>query len=98
MKRTIILFVLIILVAATSAHAQALFEDAYLSQLRLVNVDQEEGRALIQDLAGNQSDVWIGDALGWEQAVVVAMEQASILVEQEDLRTRIPVVNPFSGN
>lgn len=98
MKNKIIMVAMIISIAAFSAHADTLFEDSYLSEIRVVNVDEKDGWALIQNRAGNESDIWVGDLIGWEQAVVVSIEKASIIVEQENLRTRMPVVDPFSDN
>ena len=81
-----------------SAYADALFENAYLSDLRVIKADEQAGWALIQDRAGNQGDVVVGDSIGWEQAVVVAIEKAAITVEQEDLKTKMPVINPFADD
>ena len=98
MNRKIITAAAIICLFALSAHADALFEGSYLSALRVVSVDEESGWATIQDHAGNEMDVSEGDSIGWERAVIVAIEKASITVEQEDLRTKMPVVDPFAGN
>jgi hypothetical protein len=98
MKNTIAIVAMIISLSTMSAYADALFENAYLSDLRVIKADEQAGWALIQDRTGNQGDVVVGDWVGWEQAVVVAIEKASIMVEQEDLKTRIPVVDPFADD
>jgi hypothetical protein len=98
MKILITITILIFSFVAISTHADSLFEDAYLSDLHVVDVDQHTGWALIQDRMGNQGDVSVGDEIGWEQAVVVDIQKAAITVEQEELKTRMPVVNPFAGN
>ena len=98
MKNKIAIVAIVILLSTLSAYADALFENAYLSDLRVIKADEQAGWALIQDRAGNQGDVVIGDSIGWEQAVVVTIEKAAIMVEQEDLKTRIPVVDPFAGS
>ena len=87
-----------ILLIAMPAWADDFFEDAYLAELRVIKADEQAGWALIQDSTGNQRDVYTGDTIGWEQAVVVVIENASIIVEQADLRTRMPVVDPFAGD
>ena len=97
-KTIIIIAAAIISLTALPAHADALFEGTYLSGLRVVSADEDGGWAVIQDRAGNEGDVSVGDTIGWERALVVAIEQAAIIVEQEDLRTKMPVVDPFSGN
>ncbi|WP_319410183.1 hypothetical protein [uncultured Desulfosarcina sp.] len=98
MKNKIAIVTIIISLIAMSAYAEALFENAYLSELRVIKADEQAGWALIQDRAGNQGDVVVGDSIGWEQAEVVAIEKAAIMVEQEDLKTRIPVVDPFADD
>jgi hypothetical protein len=98
MKILITITILIFSFVAISTHADSLFEDAYLSDLHVVDVNQHTGWALIQDRMGNQRDVSVGDEIGWEQAVVVDIQKAAIIVEQEELKTRMPVVNPFAGN
>jgi hypothetical protein len=98
MKIKIAIVAMIFSLIAMSAYADALFENAYLSDLRVSKTDEQAGWALIQDRAGNEGEVFVGDSIGWEQAVVVAIEKAAIMVEQEDLKTRIPVIDPFAGN
>ncbi|MCB2149735.1 MAG: hypothetical protein KQI81_24870 [Deltaproteobacteria bacterium] len=98
MKNKIAIVAIIISLIAMSAYADALFENAYLSDLRVIKADEQAGWTLIQDRGGNEGDVVVGDSIGWEQAVVVAIEKAAIMVEREDLKTRMPVVDPFAGN
>ena len=98
MKNKIAIVAIIISLIAMSAYADALFENAYLSELRVIKADEQAGWALIQDKAGNEGDVVVGDSIGWEQAVVVAIEKAAITVEQEDLKTRMPVIDPFADD
>lgn len=95
MKLMICMAILVASAVAFSTHADSLFEDAYLEDLHVVDVDKQSGLALLQDKLGNEGDVAVGDTIGWEQAVVVAIEKASITVGQEDLHTKMPVVNPF---
>ena len=98
MKIKIAIVTLIFSLIAMSAYADALFENAYLSDLRVIKADEQAGWALIQDKAGNEGDVVVGDSIGWEQAVVVTIEKAAIMVEQEDLKTKMPVINPFADD
>ena len=98
MKNRIAIVAMIISLSTMSAYAETLFENAYLSELRVIKADEQAGWALIQDRAGDQGDVVVGDSIGWEQAVVVAIEKAAIMVEREDLKTRIPVVDPFADD
>ena len=98
MKIKIAIVALIFSLIAMSAYADALFENAYLSDLRVIKADEQAGWALIQDKAGNEGDVVVGDSIGWEQAVVVTIEKAAIMVEQEDLKTKMPVINPFADD
>ena len=98
MKAKIFAIAVLISIAPALAQADALFEGAYLSDLRVVNVDAGTGWALIQNGSGAEKDVFVGEFIGWERAEVVTIEKAAIIVEQDDLRTRIPILDPFSGN
>ena len=98
MKSLTAIAMIIISAVAMSAHADALFEDAYLSDLHVIEIDKKAGWAVVQDRLGSQGEVMVGDTIGWEQAVVVDIQPAAITVEQEELRTRMPMVDPFAGN
>ena len=97
MNAKIIAISVLISIASTLANADALFEDAYLSDLRVINVDAGAGWALLQDRAGVEKEVFVGEWIGWEHAEVVSIEKAAIIVEQDDRKTKIPIVDPFSG-
>jgi hypothetical protein len=93
-----VIMIMFVLTIASSASADSFFEEENLSDLRVLSVDQQDGLALIQDHSGNEWEVSVGDLIGWERAVIVAVDKVSITVEQENLQTIIPVVAPLSGN
>jgi hypothetical protein len=98
MKPMLLIAVMILLTATLSTHAASLFEDDDLSDLHGVNINQPSGLVWIQDKKGNARIVAVGDTIGREQAVVADIQETAITVEQEEMRTRMPVVNPFAGN
>ena len=54
-----------------------------------------QSRAWLQDADGNEAEVLIGDAIGVERGIVIDINEASITIQTENTRTKMPVVYGF---
>ena len=94
MKRILILIPMALLMLAPGIHADALFEDMPLSSLSVMDTSEADGKALVQNREGRLIEVWIGDTIGWERAEVIDVDDYTITVELDELRTLIPIIDP----
>ncbi len=87
--------ILFILLTGISAYADDIFIDKELRELRLTEVNIEEGNAWIQDADGNEAEISTGDVVGIERGVVTEIDGASITIQTDNTRTKMPVVYGF---
>lgn len=85
----IFLIVLTILLMCIPAYADEVFSNEDLNQLYVVEVNQEEGWALVRDSSADESYVYIGDHLGLEGGEVVDMDGASITIQDGNNTTKM---------
>lgn len=74
-----------------AVNADNIFQDVALKELRLVEVNKNEGNALIRDGAGNKAEIVIGDRIGAEAGLVTEIDSASITIRIGNTLTKIPV-------
>jgi len=80
----------------SQVHAQNIFfPDELLNEIRVVETDKEEGRAVIVDGDGNQMEVSVDDVISIDEVVVVEIETGHITVKRGDSRSRMLVVPGF---
>ncbi len=77
----------------SQVHAQeVIFPDELISEIRVVDTNKEEGRAVIVDGDGNQMEISVDDVISIDEVVVVEIETEHITVRRGDTRTRMLVV------
>ncbi len=64
---------------------------AGFGSLRIVSANPAAGRAVVQNVSGARFEVGLGDPLGPDGYVVVAVEAAAVVVQKEKCRMRLPV-------
>ena len=90
------ILILFITMAPVTAYADDVFPDKDTGDLYVIQVDKNEGKALIRDRDGNEAEVYIGDRLGFDGADVVEIDRASITIQVDNTKTRIPIL-PVEG-
>ena len=89
MRITALSFLIILI--GYQAYAEDFFLDSAINDLQVIMVDEEQGSAWIRDSYGQQVEVSIGDKIGVEETVVVQIEEAFIIVQSGQSRTKIPL-------
>ena len=74
---------------------EIIFPDELLNEIRVIETNKEEGRALIVDGDGNQMEVSVDDVISIDAAVVIEIETGHITVKRGDTRSRMLVVPGF---
>ena len=92
-----ILFSSILMILLTSqAYAQDIvFPDELLNEIRVVETNKEEGRAVIVDGDGNQEEISLNDVVSIDEVTVIEIEVGHITVKKDNTRTRMLVVPGF---
>jgi hypothetical protein len=81
---------------AMEVYAQdIIFPDELLNEIRVIETDKEEGKAVVIDGDGNQMEVSVDDVISIDAAVVIEIETGHITVKRGDTRTRMLVVPGF---
>ncbi len=93
MMRILILFFIISI--SIPVFADELFIDSESKELRVTEVNVEEGSSWIQDADGNEIEVYIGDKIGIERGVIVEINRASITIQIDNTRIKMPVIYGF---
>jgi hypothetical protein len=83
------------LLAMHACAEEIIFPDELLNEIRIVETNKEEGRAVIVDGDGNQKEVTFNDVISIDEAVVIEIETGHITVKRGDTRTRMLVVPGF---
>ena len=86
----ILIIGLFLILSSVSAYGEDFFPDSELKDLRVVQVDREQGKAWVRDKEGNEGEVWIGDTIGADGRSVVETGDRSITVQLEDEKTIMP--------
>ena len=89
--RILAISILISLMSISAVYADDIFQDVALKELRLVEVNKNEGNAWIRDGAGNEAEIVIGDRIGAEAGLVTEIDNASITIRIGNTLTKMPV-------
>lgn len=92
MKHTITL-IAIILILTGSAYGEAYFDNHPLSELRIVQVDPQEGTARVTAAGGGSAMVRVGDTIGQSAATIAKISKVFVSVQTSQDTTRLPVIN-----
>lgn len=90
MKNLAVIF--IFLSISITASAENFFPEADIVELQINRILPEEGSVIMGDRAGNNHEVRLGDTVGTEQAEVIEIEKAAVVIDRGDYETRIPAV------
>ena len=74
-----------------------IFPDELLNEIRVVETNKEEGRAVVIDGDGNQKAVSIDDTISIDEAIVVEIKAGHIIVKRDKTLTRMLVVPGFEN-
>lgn len=90
-KAKYILLLLISILVFSPVFAGSFFSSSDLSDLRVIQIDKENGVAIIIDPSGNEATITTGDMISASDHKVVAIERAYIKVRLSNTITRMPV-------
>lgn len=74
-----------------SAYADEFFTNKQLKDLRVIEVDKDQGKVRMKDKDGNEAEIKKGDKVGSEKGVVVTLDDAAITVKTGKTNTKIPM-------
>lgn len=92
MKKTTI--ILIVMFMTIPAYAVDYFPDSDILDLRVVEIDHDEGLALVRDMDGNEADIYCGDRIGFDAWTVIEINVSYIIVHDGYTKTRMPLFRP----
>lgn len=95
MVRTILISICIILLTIHVYAQDIIFPDELLSEIRVVETDEEEGTAIIVDGDGNQEQITLNDIISIDEVIVIEIEVGYITVKKDNAKTRMLVVHGF---
>jgi hypothetical protein len=96
MIRSLFYSICCLIILATQVNAQnIIFPDELLSEIRVIETNQEEGKAVITDGDGNETEISLNDVISIDEVVVVEIEPGHITVKKDNTKTRMLVVPGF---
>lgn len=95
MIKTLFMSICFTLLAIQVFGQDFIFPDELLNEIRVIETDKEEGRAVVIDGDGNQKAVSIDDTISIDEAIVVEIEAGHITVKRGNTKTRMLVVPGF---
>jgi hypothetical protein len=89
---------LISFLTSSPALAGSFFSGTDLTDLRVIQIDKENGVAVISDKVGNKETTAMGDRISAIDHEVIAIERAYIKVKADNTITRMPLRNITSNS
>ena len=93
----IVLLSIVLLMMSGISQAGDFFTNWEMRDLQLVEVNIDEGRALIRDGDANEMDVYIGDTIGVQRGLVIEMDRGSIIVQIDNTISKMLLVHGFAN-
>jgi hypothetical protein len=82
---------LFLILVCIPAYGDEVFKTSEVKDLRVVEVEREQGRAWIRDRDGTETEVLVGDSIGVDGKTVVEIGDVSITVQGGNEKTIMPV-------
>jgi len=86
----IALIIFLVMLINTPVFADEFFADREINEVRVVEVDSEQGTAWIRDRDGNEAEVCLGDTIGIDRRSVIKIDDGSITVQLGNELTKMP--------
>jgi len=86
----ILMVILCILIMSTSAYADEFFTNSEIKDLRIIELNSDEGKVVIKDPDGYEAEVSIGDTVGADGGIVIKIDKSSITIQVGNTNTKIP--------
>lgn len=90
-----ILLCILLVLMSVPAYADHCFPDTDVSDLRVTQVDTDEGKAWIVDREGDELEVFLGDKIGTEGGEVIKLHRSFIIVQFEGSKMKMTVIRGF---
>ncbi|MBW2170291.1 MAG: hypothetical protein JRG69_13735 [Deltaproteobacteria bacterium] len=81
---------LFMVLVSIPAHADDFFQDSEINDLRVLEVDSDEGWAWVRDTDGNEAEIFVGDRIGSDLRTVTKIDNISITVRLGKELTKMP--------
>jgi hypothetical protein len=91
----VLTLILCVLIMSTFAYAGEFFTSSETKDLRIVELNRDNGYAVLKDPNGNEAEVNIGDTVGIDRGTVTKIGKASITVRVNNTNTKIPARHGF---
>jgi len=86
----VLVICLFMVLMSIPAYADDFFQDSEISDLRVLEVDSDEGWAWVSDTDGNEAEISMGDRIGTDQRTVIKIDNISITVRLGKELTKMP--------
>jgi hypothetical protein len=87
---------IILIFISVSAYADELFTMSKLGYLRVLNADKATGVAWVADKNNEKSEVYVGDTVGIDGYIVIAIEDGYIEVKKDNTITTMKAIKKLN--